>query len=68
MKAQKSRDVRKAIAARGWVFLRNAPGSHEIWGLPNGSVKHSIPFGHREISAGVLDDLGKKVELPKEWR
>lgn len=68
MKPQDSRKVKKAIKVQGWVFLRDAPGSHEIWGLEDESVKHSIPFGHREVSAGVLSDLAKKVELPKEWR
>ena len=70
MKAQKTRDVLKYLKGLGWVFLRDAPGSHEIWGLPDGSVKASIPTGHREVSPGVLGKIAKNqgVTWPREWR
>ncbi len=69
MKPQNSRKVRKHLKAAGWVLIRDAQGSHEIWGLPDESVKQSIPFGHAEISAGVLQQLERKgLKLPKEWR
>lgn len=69
MKAQKTRDVLKYLTSIGWVFLRDGQGSHQIWGLPDGSQKASIPTGHRETSAGVLRQIAKQgVELPKEWK
>ncbi len=68
MKAQKTRDVIKYLKSLGWVFLRDGQGSHEIWGLPDESVKASIPVGHREVSAGVLRQIKNAgVHLPREW-
>ena len=69
MKAQKTRDVLKLLRGLGWVCLRDGQGSHELWGLPDGSAKASIPTGHREVSAGVLRQIQNAgVELPREWR
>lgn len=68
MKAQKTKDVIKYLKSLGWVFLRDGQGSHEIWGLPDGSVKASIPAGHREVSVGVLRQIKNAgVEFPREW-
>jgi predicted RNA binding protein YcfA (HicA-like mRNA interferase family) len=70
MKPQKSRDVKKHLGTIGWVFLDDAPGSHEIWGTPDESVKFSFPFGHKEVSAGVLQKFSKKpgANVPKGWK
>lgn len=70
MKAQKTRDVLKYLKSLGWVYLRDAKGSHEIWGLPDESVKAPIPTGHREVSPGVLNQITKfqGVEWPREWQ
>ncbi len=70
MKAQKTRDVLKYLKGLGWVYLRDAAGSHEIWGLPDESVKATLPTGHREVSAGVLNQITKYqgVQWPREWR
>lgn len=67
-KAQKYRDVIKVVKANGWVFLRAGKGSHELWGLPDSSVKESIPH-HSEVSAGVVGQLMKKLKhTPDSWR
>ncbi|TQO19755.1 putative RNA binding protein YcfA (HicA-like mRNA interferase family) [Rhodoglobus vestalii] len=67
-KPQKYRDVIKVVEANGWVFLRGAKGSHEMWGLPDASVRESIPR-HGEVSAGVVGQLMKKLpETPQNWR
>ncbi|CAD5144117.1 protein of unknown function (plasmid) [Microbacterium sp. Nx66] len=69
MKAQKTRDVLKYLKGLGWVYLRDGQGSHELWGMPDESVKASIPTGHREVSPGVLRQIQNVgVELPREWR
>ncbi|MFD2338744.1 type II toxin-antitoxin system HicA family toxin (plasmid) [Clavibacter tessellarius] len=69
MKPQKSKDVRRFLESIGWVCLRNAKGSHEIWGEPDGSVKLSVPFGHKEVQAGILTQLQNLgIEVPKEWK
>ena len=69
MKPQKTKDVLKYLRGLGWVYLRDGQGSHEIWGLPDGSVKATIPAGHREVSPGVLAQLkGAGVPIPREWR
>lgn len=67
-KPQKYRDVVKFLKSQGWVFLRQAKGSHEMWGLPDGSVKESIPK-HGEVTAGIVGQLMKKLPTyPSEWR
>lgn len=69
MKPQKTKDVVKHLRRQGWVRLRNGQGSHEIWGLPDGSVKAAIPVGHREVSPGLLKQIRDAgLELPNEWR
>lgn len=69
MKPQRTRDVLDYLRSLGWVFLRDGQGSHEIWGLSDGSQKAAIPAGHREVSAGVLRQIEKAgVKLPREWR
>lgn len=66
-KPQKYRDVIKFIKKQGWVFLRQGKGSHEIWGLPDESVWHSIP--HHEVGGFVLGDLMKKLpSAPENWK
>jgi hypothetical protein len=50
------------------VLLRQGKGSHELWGLPDESVKESIPR-HGEVSAGVIGQLLKKLpDPPASWR
>jgi predicted RNA binding protein YcfA (HicA-like mRNA interferase family) len=67
-KPQKHRDVIKVVKENGWVFLRDAKGSHEMWGLPDESQKESIP-NHGEVSAGVIGQLIKKLpKTPQGWR
>lgn len=69
MRAQKTRDVLKYLRSLGWIRLRDGAGSHEIWGLPDGSKRASIPAGHREVSAGVLRQIERAgAQLPREWK
>lgn len=69
MKPQKTRDVLRYLKSIGWVRLRGGQGSHEIWGLPDGSIRAVIPAGHREISAGVLTQLKRAgVDVPVQWQ
>lgn len=69
MRAQKTRTVLKHLRRRGWIRLRDGSGSHEIWGLPDGSKRASIPTGHREVSAGVLRQIERAgALLPREWK
>jgi len=65
---QRYKLVVKELQSRGWVLLRQGKGSHELWGLPDGSVYESIPR-HREVSAGIVGQLVKKLpDPPKEWK
>lgn len=58
----------RALRANGWVRLRDAKGSHELWGLPDESVKESIPR-HGEVSAGIVGQLLKRLpDPPNNWR
>lgn len=65
---QKYRHVVRELRAQGWVLLRQGKGSHELWGLPDESVKESIPK-HGQVSAGVIGQLLKKLaKPPAHWR
>ena len=67
-KPQKYRDVIKFVKTQGWVFLRQGKGSHEMWGLPDESVKESKP-AHGEVTAGIIGQLIKKLpNSPQNWR
>ncbi|SIS00029.1 type II toxin-antitoxin system HicA family toxin [Microbacterium sp. RURRCA19A] len=69
VRAQKTRDVLQHLSSIGWVRLRDGQGSHELWGLPDGSKRAVVPAGHREVSAGVLRQLQKAgVVLPDSWK
>ena len=62
MKPQKTRDVLRYLKSIGWVRLRGGQGSHEIWGLPDGSIRAVIP-------AGVLTQLKRAgVDVPTQWQ
>ena len=68
-RAQKTRDVLNHLRSIGWVHLQDGQGSHELWGLPDGSKKAVVPAGHREVSAGVLRQIQKAgAELPESWK
>jgi len=55
------------LAANGWVLLRRGKGSHELWGLPDGTVYEAIYRG--EVSAGVIRKLTAKLQsTPASWR
>ncbi|MDR3360912.1 MAG: type II toxin-antitoxin system HicA family toxin [Bifidobacteriaceae bacterium] len=51
----------------GWILLRQSRGSHELWGLPDGSVMEVVP--HHQVSAGIVRRLISKLdEVPEGWR
>ena len=67
VKPQSYRDVVKILTANGWVLLRQGKGSHELWGLPDGSVYEAVYRG--EVSAGVIRKLIVKLpKTPANWR
>lgn len=67
-KPQKYRDVIRFLKSQGWVFLRDAKGSHEIWGDPETGAYISIP-NHKEISAGIIRQIiAVFPDAPQGWR
>ncbi|MCI1749572.1 MAG: type II toxin-antitoxin system HicA family toxin [Acidipropionibacterium sp.] len=67
-KPQKYRDVVRFLRAQGWVLLRQAKGSHEIWSDPATGAKLSLPV-HGEISAGIIKQIIREVPgTPTSWR
>ena len=67
MKPQKYRDVVAVLRAQGWVLLRTAKSSHEVWGLPDGSARTVVPH-HRQVSAGVVRQIAAHLtQGPDEW-
>lgn len=68
-KPQKYRDVIKFLKSQGWVFIREAKGSHEIWGNPNDPASFFSLPKHGEVSAGVIGQLRKKLPTtPDNWK
>ena len=52
------REIRK----KGWWFLRQGKGSHEIW--TNGEIEVAIPnHGAKELSSGLEKALRKQMGL-----
>lgn len=67
-KPQKYRDVVRFLRGQGWVLLRQAKGSHEIWSDPVAGSKLSIPV-HKEVSAGIVGQIVREIPgAPKSWR
>jgi predicted RNA binding protein YcfA (HicA-like mRNA interferase family) len=67
-KPQKYRDVTKFLRSRGWVFLRQGKGSHEIWGPEDGHMSISIP-AHKEVSSGVVKEIINAFQdAPQSWK
>lgn len=67
VKEQKYRTVTSFLQENGWKLLRQGKGSHEIWWHPGSGDRAIVPH-HKNISAGVLQGIGKHIPLPKEWR
>lgn len=69
VKPQPTKRVLKALRAQGWHRLRDAKGSHEIWGNGQAGTKIVVPTGHRYISPGVLTQLERAgLSIPREWK
>lgn len=52
------REIRK----KGWWFLRQGKGSHEIW--TNGEMEIAIPYhGSKELPSGLEKALRKQMGL-----
>ncbi|MBT0552520.1 type II toxin-antitoxin system HicA family toxin [Riemerella anatipestifer] len=52
----------REIKKKGWTFLRQGKGSHEIW--TNGKIQIAIPnHGSKEISKGLEKALRKQMGL-----
>lgn len=69
MKPQKTKAVKKFLKSQGWVYLRDAKGSHEVWGNPDTGDSASVPMGHQEVSPGVLRQIERVLpNIPREWK
>lgn len=52
----------REIKKKGWTFLRQGKGSHEIW--TNGNIQVAIPnHGRKELSTGLEKSLRKQMGL-----
>ncbi|MDO5286519.1 MAG: type II toxin-antitoxin system HicA family toxin [Actinomycetia bacterium] len=54
------------MTRRGWVLIRQAKGSHEIWA--NGGQRVVVPR-HGQVSPGVLRAIARVLgDTPQEWK
>ena len=68
VKAQTYAGVTRVLRAHGWVLLRRAKGSHEIWGRPGSAAERGSLPHHRVVSAGVVRQLAAALGFtPNEW-
>lgn len=61
VKEQATRAVLKQLKAAGFSPARTV-GSHTMWVSADGSVRVSVPDGHRTISAGVYRKVLRAIE------
>jgi predicted RNA binding protein YcfA (HicA-like mRNA interferase family) len=59
----KYRDVVRRLRKFGYVFDRNAPGSHEIWRHPETGRKVTIPHHTRDMPEGTLRAILRQAEI-----
>ncbi|WP_410171086.1 type II toxin-antitoxin system HicA family toxin [Corynebacterium marambiense] len=67
VKPQSYKTVASFLRSAGWSIHRQGKGSHEVWTGPEGG-RLIVPH-HRELSAGVVADIIKKVpDTPHNWK
>lgn len=62
---QPTRKVQKELRGAGFSPLRTV-GSHTMWVSADGSVKITVPDGHRTISPGVYRNIVKAMKEARE--
>lgn len=62
----KYKEVVRKLRNAGFVFDRNAKGSHEIWWNPHTRKRTTIPNHPGDIPEGTLRAILKQVDLPVE--
>ena len=60
----KYKEVVRKLRNDGFVFDRNAKGSHEIWWNPNTRKRTTIPNHPGDIPEGTLRAILKQADLP----
>ena len=60
----KYKEVVRKLKNVGFVFDRNAKGSHEIWWNPNTRKRTTIPNHPGDIPEGTVRAILKQADLP----
>ena len=60
----KYKEVVRKLRSAGFVFDRNAKGSHEIWWNPITRKRTTIPNHPGDIPEGTLRAILKQADLP----
>jgi len=58
-------ELTKKLSKAGWVFLRDAKGSHEIWHHPEIEGSEIVIANHpgKEVGTGLANKILKKAGL-----
>lgn len=60
------RGLTKKLRALGCEFVRQAPGSHEIWWRPSSQRFTTIPrHANRDMATGTLRAILRDLDIPK---
>jgi predicted RNA binding protein YcfA (HicA-like mRNA interferase family) len=62
----KYKEIVRKLRNAGFVFDRNAKGSHEIWWNPDTRKRTTIPNHPGDIPEGTLRAILKQADLPVE--
>jgi predicted RNA binding protein YcfA (HicA-like mRNA interferase family) len=60
------KDLIKKIRKAGFVFDRQAKGSHEIWYHPERRLRTTIPNHSKPLSMGVLRSVINQIGMTAE--
>ena len=60
------REITRKLKRQGFVFDRNAKGSHEIWWNPVTRVRVTIPNHPKDMAEGTLRAILKQINMPVE--
>ena len=62
----KYRDTTTRLKQKGFIFLREAKGSHEIWYNSNRNIYTTLPKHRGDIPEGTLREILRQADIEPE--
>ena len=64
LRAYNMKDFLKILDRFGVEFIRQAKGSHGIWGIPSTGRQTAIPMAHRTINPETMKKIVNQLGIP----